>query len=76
MAERRTAYLDGCLQFQENGLVYEDFACFRAEVLDLILLELHGLPRSIASHFVGRFLVRRPDATRRRRGTHLPTTCR
>ena len=40
---------DGCLELKEDGLVDEDLACLGAKVLDLILLELHGLAGAVAS---------------------------
>ena len=53
MAERRTAYLDGSLELEQDGLVDEDLARLGAEVLDLVLLELHGLAGAVASDWEG-----------------------
>ena len=45
-----TAYLDGSLELEQDGLVDEDLARLGAEVLDLILLELHGLSGAVSAH--------------------------
>ena len=45
----RTAYLDWGFELQQDGLVDEDLACLRAQILDLVLLELHGLSGAVAS---------------------------
>jgi hypothetical protein len=46
----RTANLYGCLELEEDGLVDEDLPRFRAQVFDLVFLELYGLSRSVSSH--------------------------
>jgi hypothetical protein len=46
----RTANLYGCLELEEDGLVDEDLPRFRAQVFDLVFLELYRLSRSISSH--------------------------
>ena len=50
--ERRvhTAYLDGGLELEEDGLVDEDLARLGAEVLDLVLLQLYRFSWSITSN--------------------------
>jgi hypothetical protein len=42
--ERQTANLDGCLDFKQNGLGDEDFACAEDERLDVMLGGGYGLP--------------------------------
>ena len=44
-----TAYLDGSLELEQDGLVDEDLARLGAEVLDLVLLQLNGLSGTVAS---------------------------
>ena len=44
-----TADLDRRLELEQDGLADEDFAGFGAEVLDLVLEQLHGLARSVSS---------------------------
>ena len=46
-----TAYLDGSLELEQDGLVDKNFAGFRAEILDLVLLQLYGLPWTVSSHW-------------------------
>ena len=50
--ERRvhTAYLDGGLELEEDGLVDKNLARLGAQILDLVLLELHGLSGAVAAH--------------------------
>ena len=45
----RTTYLDGCFQLEQDGLVDENFPRLCAQILYLVLLELHGLAWAVAS---------------------------
>jgi hypothetical protein len=44
-----TADFNRSFEFQEDWLIYKDLACPGAEILDLILLQLDRLSRSIAT---------------------------
>lgn len=46
---RRTADFDWCFEFEEDGLVDEDFSCLCAKELDLVFCQLHLLSRSVTS---------------------------
>ena len=50
--ERRvhTAYLDGGLELEEDGLVDKNLARLGAQILDLVLLELHGLAWTVTTY--------------------------
>ena len=47
-----TADFNGSFEFQEDGLIYEDFARPGAEILDLVFLELNWLSWSITTDCV------------------------
>lgn len=47
-----TADLDGRLKLEQDRLAYEDLASLRAEVLDLVLLELDGLAGAVSADWV------------------------
>ena len=46
-----TAYLYRCFEFEEDGLVYEDFSNLRAQVFDFVFLQLYWLSWTISSHY-------------------------
>ena len=48
--KKRTANLNGSFKLEKDGLVNEDFACFRAEILDFVLLKLNGLSGPVTPH--------------------------
>jgi hypothetical protein len=45
-----TTDLDGSLELEQDGLRDEDLPSLGAEVLDLVLLKLDGLSRSVSSN--------------------------
>src|SRR6266545_2064093 len=48
---KHTTNLYWCLQLEQDGLVYEDFSCLCAEILDFVLRQLHRLSRAVATHY-------------------------
>lgn len=47
-----TANLDGRLELEKDRLADEDLASLRAEVLDLVLLELDGLAGAVSADWI------------------------
>lgn len=45
-----TANLDRGLQFEQNGLVDENFPCFCTQVFDFVLCQLDWLSGAVATH--------------------------
>ena len=46
-----TTYLDWGLEFKQDGLVDENLPRPRAEILDLVFLQLHWFTRPVAAHW-------------------------
>ncbi len=60
---KRTAYLDGSFELEQDGLVDEDLPCLRTQVLDLVLLQLHGLAGTVASDCGGQHRAGRANSS-------------
>lgn len=50
ISKYHTAYLDGCLELEQNGLADKDFAALGAQILDFVFGQLYLLTRPAAPH--------------------------